>query len=253
MKKMLVCVLLCIATITHTKRTWVEEDQITVKYNDGDKPPVILFQQTSDIENNNNQHVTCNHPVTQPFTQSYNNQPSSFDSIDAPILTWLPEWVPFKQFLTPLKLCVGSIIFGLIAYSKTKLTLYSLSKACVQTAFWSLWKSKRPQELIDEQSQDITLLYDIINTYQTDQHAMAISLFLQDVDKELDTLKEYIQETSHIQSSIMRFAFPDMSKDLAEAQARLAKLTYLKQKILSWLAYQKLGYIDKQRFINDVA
>jgi hypothetical protein len=122
----------------------------------------------------------------------------------------------------------------------------------VQTAFWSLWKSKKPHEIIDEQGQDIALLYDIINTYQTDQHAMAISLFLQDVDKELDILKEYIQETSHVQSSFMRFMLPDMSNDLVQAQARLAKLTYLKQKILSWLAYQKLGYVDKQRVIDGV-
>lgn len=248
MKKRTLCILLCIATAMQAKKTWVQEDEITVKY-DGE-PPAIFFQQKSDIQNHNNQNVTCNHPIAQPV-QPTAQQPFSFDGIDAPILTWLPEWIPFRQFLTPIKLCAGSVILGVIAYSKTKFTLYSLSKACVQTAFWSLWKSKKPHELIDEQGKDIALLYDIINTYQTDQHAMAISLFLQDVDKELDILKEYIQETSQVQSSIMRFMLPDMSKDLVEAQARLAKLTYLKQKILSWLAYEKLGYTDKQHIIND--
>lgn len=250
MKKRIICVLMCTSMMIHATKTWIEEDQYTVKYSD--EPPVICFKQKSGIVNNNNQNVTCNHPITQPI-QPELEQPSMFETINAPVLTWLPAWVPFKQFLTPVTLSAGGLAVGILAYTKTKFTLYNLSKACVQTAFWSLWKSKKPHDMMmDEQGQDIALLYDIINTYRTDQHAMAISLFLQDVDKELDILKEYIQEASQAQSSFMRFMLPDMSKDIVEAEARLAKLTYLKQKILSWLAYEKLGYADKQR-INGAA
>jgi hypothetical protein len=60
---------------------------------------------------------------------------------------------------------------------------------------------------------------------------------LQDVEAEMDLLTRYIHEASSTQSSILYFAMPDLKQDILEAQARLAKLAYLKQKVLYWMAH----------------
>lgn len=224
--------LACSMCFTHASEKWIQQEKYTIEYDaDGHKKPPITFcfKQQCDIDNT--QNVSCNHPLVQPAPQ---------ESAQAPSVTWLPSWVPFSDMITPFKVGTSGLLLIIFYYFKTKLTLYSLGKSCVETAFWSLWNLRKQTDIEQEQSQDTALLYDILHTYNTDQHAVAMSHFLHDVDNEIAILRTYIEQTSQSTSGFIRFLLPDMSKDITEAEARLTKLMYLKQKVLFWLAHQKM-------------
>lgn len=223
--KKYILVSLCFAQL-FCSSTWEQQEKYTIEYEDDgkEKPIAFYFQQQCKI--NNEQDVTCNYPVAQP------EPPEPIDSSSF-------GWSSFAiDIFTPLKVsAVGAFLYALY-YIKTKINLYSLSKACIQTAFWSLWQLKNKNDLIFDQSQDTALLYDILQTYHTDHYAVAISRFMQDVDREIESLHRYINEAADVKASLVQFFLPDMNNDILEAQARLARLMYLKQKVINWLAQE---------------
>lgn len=216
----------------HAADTVVMRKEYTIEYDNDDddqRPIVFCFNQKCNIDNK--QKTECTHPVVeiQQHQQPQEPTPASVQSI--------VSWFSIDDLLSPLKLSIAGCLLGAFYYLKTKLTLHSLSKACVQQAFWSLWQLKKKQGLIHDQDQDTALLYDILQTYQTDQYAIAMARFLQDVDVEIELLHRYLEQAQETQSGIMQFALPDMSNDIMETQARLAKLASLKQTVLAWLAH----------------
>ncbi len=205
--------------------TKIQKEYTLVYDGEDGQPPILYFVQACDIntEQNNEYH----HP-----TMELKQAPKA----EAPASPSTP-WFSINELLSPLKLGIAGCLLGAFYYFKTKLTLYNLSKACVEQAFWSLWQLKKNQSLTQDHMQDTALLYDILQTYQTDQYALAMARFLQDVDTETEMLHQYLNEAQKSQSGIMQFALPDMSTDIAHAQARLAKLASLKQTVLAWLAH----------------
>lgn len=234
MKKTVIIWFLLVGTVyAQDDETWVQKEQYTITYDadQQEKLPInFCFQQHCDIDNK--QNVEYHHAVGQ--SASENNSATS----------WLPSWVPFGEFITPFRICASGIMMVLFYYFKTKTTLYSLSQSCVETAFWSLWNMRKQSDIVEDQKEDVALLYDILQTYRTDNQALAISRFLHDIDHEIQLLQEYLKEIGQTHNSLMRFVLPDMSKDILEAEARLSKLAYLKQKVLAWLAYQKMERAD---------
>ncbi len=211
--------------------TVVMQREYTIEYDDDDghRPIVFCLNQKCNIDNE--QKTECTHPVVEIQQPKPPQEPTSTPT------EAIASWFSIKDLLSPLKLSIAGCLLGALYYLKTKLTLYSLSKACVQQAFWSLWELKKNQGLIHDQNQETTLLYDILQTYQTDQYAIAMAKFLQDVDIETKLLHRYLEQAQTTQSGIMQFALPDMSNDIMETQARLAKLASLKQTVLAWLAH----------------
>lgn len=228
MKKIFIIGICFASTITHSETNWSQREVYSIDCDDKDGQVVFKFKQECNIENEQSQQHHYTFPLYQepePETTTTMRQPPSFLSVN--------------DLLTPVTLsCAGALIIALY-YFKSKLTLYSLSKSCIQNAFWSLWDhaTKQSDLLYNNQEQDTALLSAILQTYRTEKHAIAISRFLQDVEAEMDLLNRYIYEASNSQSSILHFAMPDLSQDILEAQARLAKLAYLKQKVLYWMAH----------------
>ena len=216
----------------HAADTVVMRKEYTIEYDNDDddqRPIVFSFNQKCNIDNK--QKTECTHPIVEIQRPQQPQEPTP-----TPVQS-IVSWFSIDDLLSPLKLSIAGCLLGALYYLKTKLTLYSLSKACVQQAFWSLWQLKKNQGLIHDQDQDTALLYDILQTYQTDQYAIAMARFLQDVDVEIELLHRYLEQAQKTQSGIMQFALPDLSNDIMEAQARLAKLASLKQTVLAWLAH----------------
>lgn len=232
MKKIVIMLIICGNACAENDETWVQKEQYTIAY-DADQqeklPITFCFQQHCDIDNK--QNVEYNHPIMQPTSDTQTG-------------SWLPSWFPFGEFITPFRICASGVIAVLFYYFKTKTTLSSLSQSCVETAFWSLWNMRKQSDIVEDQKEDVSLLYDILQTYRTDNQALAISRFLHDTDHEIQILQQYLKEIGQTHNSLMRFVLPDMSKDILEAEARMAKLSYLKQKVLAWLAYQKMERAD---------
>lgn len=229
MKKFLIIVLCTVTTIA-AETTWTQKEQYTIEY-DKDSQVGLFFNQMCNIENDQHQQNQYTFPLGQSATP-----PEDVSGQTTPASSSL---LSLEDLFTPLKLSFAGCLMVALYYFKAKLTLYSLSKACIENAFWSLWQTatKQTDLLYDNQEQDLSLLYAILQTYRTDKHAVAISRFIQDVESEMELLNRYIIEATNTQSSILYFALPDMSQDILEAQARLAKLAYLKQKVIYWMAH----------------
>lgn len=228
MKKIFILSICCIPTILLNETNWSQREVYSIDCDDKDGQVVFKFKQECNIENEQSQQ---NH-YTFPLYPEHESDPAIQPELP-------PTWFSIHDLFTPVKLsCAGALIIALY-YFKSKLTLYSLSKSCIQNAFWSLWDNATKQNDLqyNNQEQDTALLSAILQTYRTDKHAVAISRFLQDVEAEMDLLNRYIYEASNTQSSIFHFAMPDLNQDILEAQARLAKLAYLKQKVLYWMAH----------------
>ena len=216
----------------HAADTVIMKREYTIEYDDDDddqRPIVFCFNQKCNV--NNEQTTECTHPIVEIQQPQQPQEPTP-----APVQP-IVSWFSINDLVSPLNISIVGCLLGALYYLKTKLTLYSLSKACVEQAFWSLWQSKTTPRLMHDQDQDTTLLYDILQTYQTDQYAIAMARFLQDVDVEIELLHRYLEQAQKTQSGIMQFALPDMSNDIVETQARLAKLASLKQTVLAWLAH----------------
>lgn len=228
MKKVIIISIYLTSTIAHNETNWSQREVYNIDCDDQDGQVVFKFKQECNIENEQSQQNHYTFPLykeKEPEISNTGGQPAS--------------WYSVNDVITPTTIgCAGALIIALY-YFKSKLTLYSLSKACIQNAFWSLWDhaTKQNELLYNNQEQDTALLSAILQTYRTDKHAVAISRFLQDVEAEMDLLNRYIDAANSNQSSIFYFAMPDLSKDILEAQARLAKLAYLKQKVLYWMAH----------------
>jgi hypothetical protein len=228
MKKSIIISICFAPTLIYSETNWSQREVYSIDCDDKDGQVIFKFKQECNIENEQSQQ---NH-YTFPLYHEQEAEPTT--AVRQP-----SSWFSINDIVTPASIsCAGALIIALY-YFKSKLTLYSLSKACIQNAFWSLWNTATKQNdlLYNSQEQDTALLSAILQTYRTDKHAVAISRFLQDVEAEMYLLNSYINEASNAQSGPLYFAMPDLKQDILEAQARLAKLAYLKQKVLYWMAH----------------
>ena len=214
------------ASILHTPLPTIvhrEEFQTVTDASDNTHPVQVIYLIEQRLDLQNNQETTVHVPM--PPEQPKEEPPSYFKS----------AWDHVIHYINPLKItCIGGLI-ALLYYAKSKFTLYSLSKACVQNALWSLWRTPKidSNELTDEATA--LLLHDILQTYRTQDSSKAITQFIQDMDKELNALKNYIKHIDSIKSSFFSCDIPDIDEDSIEAKKRIHKLETLKEIALNWL------------------
>jgi hypothetical protein len=201
------------------------EEFQTIKVTDKDDKTIIVeynISQNTNIENNQSNKVTTPILEKEISKEQVAQTPGFLSSFS------------YTSILGPLGLgAVGCIGYALY-YAKTKFNLYSLSKACVENALWSVWKNKSNDTLTHEY-QDTDLMMDILQMYKTDRYAIAISHFLRDAEHEMDTLQQFIHEAESVQAGPLRFAFDDFTYEILEAKARISHLADLKKQVLGWL------------------
>ncbi|MEX0849196.1 MAG: hypothetical protein WD055_03115 [Candidatus Dependentiae bacterium] len=219
------CIILQVFYIHAEPKLVHREEFQTVKMSDDDDQKIIVkynISQQCNIENNQSNQVTT--PIVEKNNIEHETTTTS----------GIFSQLSYKHILGPLGLsalgCVGYALY----YAKTKFNLYSLSKACVENALWSVWKNKTNGNLPHEH-QDTDLMMDILQTYNTDRYAIAISHFLQDVEREMDILKQYIREAESAQSGALKFVFDDFTYEILEAKARISNLSDLRKLVLGWL------------------
>ena len=188
---------------------------ITMQYN---------FSQRSFIENNQTNSMTCPQ-VAAPAPVYIPKEPTWTEQAREQIVEF---------FWNPLSFAALAATAYIAYYAKSKFSLYSLGKACIEKAVWSLWKNKI--EADDESEQiDAALLVHILQAYGTDHYTTAIARFLQDVEDEEDSLNEYIAIAKNTQEGILRFIFEDLSTQIRQAEERLSVLHRLKKIVMKWL------------------
>lgn len=188
---------------------------ITMQYN---------FSQRSFIENNQTNTVTCPQPAAPapayvPHVQTFTERMGIY----------IGEYLGSPLVMGALACCAYALY-----YMKSKFNLYSLGKACIEKAIWSLWKSKTINADIDEQDFENTLLMHILKTYDPHNYTAAIARFLHDVEQEEELLTAYIEQAQTTQEGILRFVFEDLSVQIAQAQERLDALKKIKKVVLGW-------------------
>ena len=219
------CISICICNILYAGHIVVQRDY-TIEYNieeHDQKPIVFYFNQECTVDNAQSNACTHHSPQTLPSITEHESK--------------ITSWCSFNDLFTPFKVGIAVCLIGGLYVLKAKMTLYGLSKACFQNAFWSLWQTKSAIGITEDHNPETELLHDILKTYQTDQYALAIARFLQDIDKEMGQLSSYLKQAKRTNSSMIYFFLPDLSDDITEIESRLTKLACLKQKVLNWLAY----------------
>lgn len=202
-----------------TEETIVHDgkQKITLQYN---------LSQNSFIENNQtNKMASPSTPATEP------KAPGWGEHIREQIGDLL--WNPFAVGAVA---CVGYVLYCV----KSKFSLYSLGKACIEKAAWSLWKNKTTGDDLDAQDTETALLIQILHAYETDNYTVAIARFLQDVEEETELLTAYIDKAKNIQEGMLRFLFEDLSEHINEAQKRLDVLIHIKKIVIGWLHPKKM-------------
>jgi hypothetical protein len=227
-----------------------------------DNRKVIVFEDTFQRVRDRNTPPDPNQPFTHKGRQVIiqynlsqhslieNNQTNTMTASSiAPVIDTTPTPQPgfyeqlydrTKEHLSnPLTLGAMACIGYLFYCAKTKLSLYSLGKACIEKAVWSLWKTKLNDDDPDEADTEAALLMQILQTYNTDNYTQAVARFLHDVEEEIDVLTAYINEAQSVQDGLLRFIFKDMSTTIKEAQERLDKLLHIKSVVMTWLHRQQ--------------
>lgn len=201
------------------------QQKITLQYN---------LSQNSFIKNNQTNKVAA--PPTSPPESATPKAPSWSEQMREQIGDYL--WNPFAVGAVA---CVGYVLYCI----KSKLSLYSLGKACVEKAVWSLWKSKTTGNNLDDQDTETALLIQILHAYETNNYTVAIARFLQDVEEETELLTAYINEAKNIQEGTLRFLFEDLSEHIDEAQKRLDVLIHIKEVVIGWLQPKKILLLEE--------
>lgn len=196
---------------------------VTLQYN---------FSQRSLIQNHQTNNVTT-HTIDQPYLAP---QPSWSQTCKDQLVNFL--WNPFAVGAT---LCVGYVLYCI----KSKFSLYSLGKACIEKAIWSLWKSKTDELTFESQDAETELLIEILNTYNTQNYTTAVARFLKDVEEESELLQAFIDQAQAIQNSVMHYIFEDLTERIKQAQERLEQVTHNKQIVLRWLSPKKTLELER--------
>ncbi len=219
-------------------------------------PVLVHSQEIENIRTEDGRDIKIQYFISQ-HCDIENNQSNKMSTpilkteAEKPILNEKTSSWSFKSLLLPVGVSsLGCLGYGAY-YTFSKFNVFTLSKACLKTAGWSMWKQK-PTGNFDENDAESDLLVDILNTYQTDKYATAIARFIQDVDEEHEVLQQYVQKAESAQSSIFRFAYGDVTHDILQAKARIATLEDLKHTVLGWLQ-KKSCYIDHRMSIRFAA
>ena len=246
----LVLALWCLEIATEAGQVLVFREEFE-RVLDGDGKLIYAEEK---IIRNGNQAITLQYNFSQrSFIE--NNQTNSVITPPAPEPIHTPPKPPsFKEILQKQfgeylwnPLAIGALACAAYAlyYAKSKFNLYSLGKACIEKAVWSLWKNKTTGNDLDEQDTDTALLIQILHAYNTDNYTTAIAHFLHDVEEETELLTSYITEAKSAQEGILRILFEDFSPQIKEAQERLDTLERLKAIVMIWL-HPKRGVAIEQ-------
>ncbi len=147
------------------------------------------------------------------------------------------------------KIHKGKIVVG--AIGGTYLTMCSLllyfGYKIMQRTTWSAWKDNIPYDMlhvIPHQELGKELLYAIQQQYQTSHNLTdfltPLISFLQDVDRELSVLNQFL--TLHIWIETLRLSliFPHQENLLQNAEEKVQRLTYLREVFMHWVTDYKI-------------
>lgn len=169
--------------------------------------------------------------------------------------------IPFKEwqektssFLFNKRYLLGvTAIFGGYIYACTYIV--KANKYLERTDIWVNWKSDIPFDMlvtIPQNELSKELILEIQRRYSSAQNPTdfisPLILFIQTIDTEIDTIKNYIDVYWLITKMHMQTLLPINQKQFSTLNEKYKKLLYLKNIFLSWAAEYKVSHNKNKHY-----